>query len=81
MRNDELRKSLRRLPTGRYNMADMEFSIREIKPEPPQEEPLTFSEYDLLDGVIMCAKEPFQDMEEAVEWLIGMNVLTSEVQS
>ena len=80
MKNDELRKSLRRLPTGRYNMADMQFSIREIKPKQPQEEQATASEYDLLDGIVVCAKEPFQDLEEAVERLIRMGILTSEVQ-
>lgn len=69
--NEAVRRQLGGMPTGHYDMADMQFSVREVKPEQPREEPSTVSEYELWNGSItVCAKHPFRELEEAVErWI------------
>lgn len=47
-RNDKIRRELTgNMPTGHYNMADMEFSVKKTEPEP---EVLEFS---MVLGVVM----------------------------
>lgn len=67
--NEAVRRQLGGMPTGHYDMADMAFSVH--RHEPKKEEPAIVTEYDLWNGSItVCAKQPFQDLEEAVErWI------------
>jgi hypothetical protein len=80
MSDQSVKRQLGGMPTGEYRMADMQFSVREIKPPKPQEEPSTIPEYELWNidpGVVICAKDPqpFQELEEAVERMIRIGML------
>lgn len=73
MSNNDIRRQLGGMPTGSYNMADMQFSVRHIEPKRAEEEPSTVPSYDLdYDGVI-CAKSPIQGLVEAANRFILRN--------
>jgi hypothetical protein len=80
MSDKEQKRRLAGMPTGPYNMADMTFSVHQHKPEKPQEEPSTVTESDLLDSMVICTRQPFQDLQEAVDRLFTVGILVSEVQ-
>jgi hypothetical protein len=72
--NDEVRRQLgHELPHEPRKMADMAFSVH--KHEPNKEEPAIVTEYELWGGgdyalSAISAKQPFQDLSEAVErWI------------
>lgn len=50
MSDQTVKRQLGGMPTGTYDMADMQFSVREVKPPKIEEEPSTVSEYELWDG-------------------------------
>jgi hypothetical protein len=61
MSDQSVKRQLGGMPTGQYNMADMQFSVREIKPPKPQEEPAQVTEFDLYgqdyEGITVCASD------------------------
>lgn len=54
--NAEVRRTMTgNMPSGEYDMAEQRFTVREIPKV--EEEPSTVPDYELYDGITICAKD------------------------